>query len=377
MRPLRWILAAAALSASLPARADCPVGTSIKVDNDIPGSGYSEDPAANFASDDTYACNKTYRYLTKYSGDGSSKGKATWKPAISTTGWYRVETSYRQTTNRTDSADYFLYDDLGKVSHQIVDQKNQGTNCTKKDLGLLWCNAAGSCRLVLDGNDGESASADITTFTLEGCDPSQDAGQSPCAAIAANPSFEVCVETATSCAGVFNAGEGCTAYCAAAGMVCVARFGGNTGCSKESNNPIACDAQNGNLSDWCECAFLPGQDAGAAGAGGSGQDAAIDSAGTGGAQDASASAGSSGAAGAGGTLGPPPGDGAVAGSGGTSKNPGGGYAVGDGSDGGCACGAARHSTSWNDALAWLALGVLLKRRRDAGARYPGSEKDTA
>ncbi|MBI5532053.1 MAG: hypothetical protein HY898_05010 [Deltaproteobacteria bacterium] len=364
MRSFRWALAAAALSTSLPARADCPVGTAIKVDNDIAGSGYSEDPAANFASDDTYACNKTYRYLTKYSGDGSSKGKATWKPGISTSGWYRVETSYRQTTNRTDSADYFLYDDLGKVSHQVVDQKNQGTNCTKKDLGLAWCNAAGSCRLVLDGNDGESASADITTFTLEGCDPSQDAGQSPCSAIASHSTFEVCVETATTCAGVFTAGEGCAAFCAAAGMICVARFGGNTGCSKESNNPIACDAQNGNLSDWCECAFAGGQDAGSAEAGGSGEDAAIDSAGAGGAQDASA--GSGGAAGAGGMLGPPPADGAAGASGGTSKNPGGGYAVGEGSESGCACGAAGRSAQGALAMALIALGFLSSRRRRGG-----------
>jgi hypothetical protein len=360
----RTLLFALALAVMTPgsARADCPVGTKLSVDNDIAGSGYSESPAENFASDDTYACNKTYRYLTKYSGDGTSKGKATWKPAILAPGWYRVVTSYRQTTNRTDNADYYIYDDKGQTTHKVINQRDQGSGCTKEDLGLYWCNAGGSCRLVLDGNDGESAAADITTFTLESCDAEIDAGANPCLGISENPSFEVCETTATTCAGVFNGAEGCAAYCAAAGMVCTARFGAGSGCSKETNYPITpCDVSNGHGSDWCECAFAPGQDAGQGGSGGEAgatQDASI--------EDASASddpdtATDTGGAAGDGALGPPPGTGGSAGA------PGGhGVDVvpASGGDSGCSCGVARGG--WGGWLMLISLAAVLSRRRSRG-----------
>jgi len=69
----------------------------------------------------------------------------------------------------------------------------------------------------------------------------------------ANPAWEVCETGSQFCAGSYTDGAGCQAYCAAAGMVCVARYGGEPGCQKEANYPIPCNESNTHLSDWCEC----------------------------------------------------------------------------------------------------------------------------
>ncbi|MFP6683809.1 MAG: hypothetical protein VB934_03815, partial [Polyangiaceae bacterium] len=74
-----------------------------------------------------------------------------------------------------------------------------------------------------------------------------------CGLISANPAWEVCETSDTSCAGVFNDGAGCNAYCAAAGLECAGRFGGEPGCMKEPENVLGCDDNNGHQSDWCEC----------------------------------------------------------------------------------------------------------------------------
>lgn len=86
--------------------------------------------------------------------------------------------------------------------------------------------------------------------------PGPDPGDPPldCSAIsAANPAWEVCESSAQHCAGVFADGAGCAAYCAAAGMVCTARLGGEPGCQKEPQNVLSCGVENEHLSDWCEC----------------------------------------------------------------------------------------------------------------------------
>jgi hypothetical protein len=51
---------------------------------------------------------------------------------------------------------------------------------------------------------------------------------------------------------VYTNGAGCIAYCAAAGLVCVARFGGEPNCQKEAT-VIPCNENNTHMSDWCEC----------------------------------------------------------------------------------------------------------------------------
>ena len=78
-----------------------------------------------------------------------------------------------------------------------------------------------------------------------------------CSHIAANPSWELCESTSRTCAGVFTDGAGCSAFCAASGLVCVNRFGGEPGCNQEVDQSIPCDAENGHLSDWCECGIGP------------------------------------------------------------------------------------------------------------------------
>ncbi|MBI5529525.1 MAG: hypothetical protein HY897_24635 [Deltaproteobacteria bacterium] len=83
-----------------------------------------------------------------------------------------------------------------------------------------------------------------------------------CAAIRSTPGFELCVETETTCAGVFTNGAGCAAYCATANMVCTEAFGASPGCNKELENPLECAATEGHNSDWCECAYPPGYDGG-------------------------------------------------------------------------------------------------------------------
>ena len=251
----------------------CPDVT-VRVDNDIPGSGYSETRANNWASRPTGSCHGNYRYLSHTIGDGSRRGKAIFRPAIPHAGWYDIRSGYRATENRTSDADYVVYDDAGGVHRNTVDQRGAG-GCEFADLGVRWCVPGGQCRVELDGtDDGASDSADLTTFQLVSCDdappaadPTPDPGPGPapgpgpdpdlhpaCAGIAANGAFEVCESRPGHCAGVFTNSAGCAAYCAAAGMVCAARFGGEPGCQKEADFDIGCGAANDHQSDWCECA---------------------------------------------------------------------------------------------------------------------------
>jgi hypothetical protein len=74
----------------------------------------------------------------------------------------------------------------------------------------------------------------------------------------ANGAWEVCVKEDHLCAGVYTDGAGCQAYCTAAGLVCVARYGGEPGCQKEPEYAIDCDEQNTHKSDWCECGLTAG-----------------------------------------------------------------------------------------------------------------------
>ena len=84
---------------------------------------------------------------------------------------------------------------------------------------------------------------------------SGDSGEEiDCAQIpAANPAWELCEAGRDQCEGVYSDGAGCASFCAAAGLVCVGRFGGEPGCAKEQAMPIPCDADNGHASDWCVC----------------------------------------------------------------------------------------------------------------------------
>ncbi|MDX9723895.1 MAG: MopE-related protein [Myxococcota bacterium] len=232
----------------------CHLGTRVMVDNDLPGSGYSEERAENWTNYAVNACHGTYRYLSSTVGDGSRRGKAFWRPTLPIAGYYRVITRYRATENRSTDADYAMYTPNAPPMRRVVNQRD-GSGCIEVDLGLHYCEAGSDCYLELDGSDDNlSDAADLSTFTLERCDGGSTEPPSSCAAIAQHPGYELCHDGGIVCHGVYTDGAGCAAFCAAAGMRCVARFGGEPGCQKEADSPIACDAQNGHLSDWCECA---------------------------------------------------------------------------------------------------------------------------
>jgi hypothetical protein len=233
----------------------CPPLT-VRVDNDVPGSGYSEERPENWESRNVNPCAQTYRYLSHTVGDGSRIGRAIWRPNIAADGWYAVEISYRATENRSDNVRYLLHDDLGGRREHFENQAHGG-DCTRVDVGEIYCRAGGECRVVLDGNDGQSPAADETVFRRTRCDAGEPPPPGPCDGIRAQAAFEVCAETPTTCAGVFTNGAGCVAYCAAAGMTCRARFGGEPGCMQEPNAPLDCAADNGHASDWCECEAPP------------------------------------------------------------------------------------------------------------------------
>jgi hypothetical protein len=359
-------------SFSLPVLAQCPVGTKITIDFDLPGSGYAE-TSNNWTTWNTTPCNGAgYRYLSHTVGDGSRKGKAIWKPAIAVSGHYLVRTGFRATENRTTEADYFAYDDVGATVHKVVDQ-SQGSGCEWLEMGTFYCVPGGACRVELDGtDDSQSDCADVTTYELLDCEGGTGGGGGSgggtsagrCDGIRAHAGWEVCEETATTCKGVFTDGAGCTAYCAAAGMSCVARFGGEPGCQKESQNVLTCAEDNGHASDWCECEGPPievdaGGVAGQAGAGGAGgsvaQDASVAGAGGTGPEGGTGGVAGTQAGGTGGAF-----DAAFGGTGGDldGGRPADGVAT-DG-DGGCGC---RLGLASSRGWAVLPLVVLMVLRR--------------
>lgn len=104
-------------------------------------------------------------------------------------------------------------------------------------------------------DDGCGGALDCGTCPAgEVCDQGQCREQNvDCSGIDAQPAFELCESSPDHCAGVYTNGAGCIAYCAAAGLVCTARFGGEPGCQKEPDYPIDCNENNDHLSDWCAC----------------------------------------------------------------------------------------------------------------------------
>jgi len=92
-----------------------------------------------------------------------------------------------------------------------------------------------------------------------------------CSAIDAHPDFELCGSGVDYCDGVFTNGNGCVAFCAAAGLACASRHGGEPGCAgPELQNPLECEADNGHTSDWCHCKGAAGAPGAAGAAGGAG-----------------------------------------------------------------------------------------------------------
>ena len=110
--------------------------------------------------------------------------------------------------------------------------------------------------------DDDVADDDVSDDDATPPDDDDDDTVAPvdCSLISANAAWEVCETGHDYCNGVFTDGAGCTAYCAAAGLVCAARYGGEPGCQKEPHNPLTCGESNGHDSDWCDCSRPGGGD---------------------------------------------------------------------------------------------------------------------
>lgn len=119
---------------------------------------------------------------------------------------------------------------------QPTDCAALGHECGQWDNG---CNATLDCGDCDTGETCENGTCEATVVD--------------CSGIANHPTFELCDSGPNFCAGVFTNGEGCTAFCAAAGLLCSARYGGEPGCQQEPQTVLSCGDNNGHLSDWCEC----------------------------------------------------------------------------------------------------------------------------
>ncbi len=67
--------------------------------------------------------------------------------------------------------------------------------------------------------------------------------------------FALCRQTTSTCEAVFTDGEGCTAVCAAAGLVCAGVLEDlSDECAPDAERPaLTCDPPTGHMSDYCVC----------------------------------------------------------------------------------------------------------------------------
>ena len=78
-----------------------------------------------------------------------------------------------------------------------------------------------------------------------------------CDAIEANPDWELCASTETTCSGVFYDAVGCEAFCDSMGLTCVEAWDNLEGsCAPNPElDELSCDTPTGHQSDWCVCAL--------------------------------------------------------------------------------------------------------------------------
>lgn len=120
-----------------------------------------------------------YLYLSRYTGDGSRTGTATWTPTLPQAGTWRIETWFRRTENRTADADHHVTDGAGAVHSVSLDQRGEGGSGWVA-LGEYTCAAGeGGCRVELDGDDGASDEANAMRFTLVEAEEAEEAPD-PC-----------------------------------------------------------------------------------------------------------------------------------------------------------------------------------------------------
>ena len=122
------------------------------------------------------AANGSYRFLTRFI-DPARRGIAFWLVEIPTTGFYKLETSFRASENRTSDADYAVY-----VNTTTADVENYKSipvykvSVSQHGSGVPWVNLGTYClqknaisMIVLDGrDDGQSDSTDGGRWTFMG-----------------------------------------------------------------------------------------------------------------------------------------------------------------------------------------------------------------
>jgi hypothetical protein len=131
-------------------------------------------------SDRPYMINGQSRYLSQWEGRMQRKGTAYWRVQIPRTGWYILESSYKQSVNRTRDANYAVYvntaiDDIENYSATpvytaIIDQYGDGVSTIKWADLKVHCLKQGEISVIaLDGRDDNySDSADAGRWTYMG-----------------------------------------------------------------------------------------------------------------------------------------------------------------------------------------------------------------
>jgi len=122
--------------------------------------------------------NGEYRFLT-VELDRQRRGIAFWSVRIPQNGWYKLETSYRASENRTNDADYAVYvnrttaeaENKAAPVHAISINQTQtyGSSTPWVDLGTYCLEKDDISMIVLDGrDDSQSDSADASRWTFVG-----------------------------------------------------------------------------------------------------------------------------------------------------------------------------------------------------------------
>lgn len=200
--------------------------------------------------------------------NGKRNGTATAVITGMVAGTYKIEFFFRQSDNRSTSVPWRITTDAASNNSRAANINQQDATTWGTDEG--WRILASSdvnpvavtSRLTfVFGSDTLNFSGSISYGGIRATRITvapHDAGSTGlCQGIVA-AGYELCEQTATTCSGVYANGEGCVQYCAAAGMLCSSRYGASVGCVIELQNPFACNADNGQLSNWCNCT-LPAQ----------------------------------------------------------------------------------------------------------------------
>lgn len=123
----------------------------------------------------------------------------------------------------------------------------------------------------VDGTGGEIG-AGATGGDSAASGGSEALGPVDCGAIANNADWEICEETADSCAAVYNSGGSCDELCASAGLLCgEALENVENECVIDSQLPaVDCTNSLGHQSDYCVCVRDPNDPATSSGGASSG-----------------------------------------------------------------------------------------------------------